>query len=52
MGAPVVHGGALTMPPAILEHRAVLALPDGLPFSVVVETYTAAVLGFTPPSIR
>lgn len=29
---------------AVLEHRAVLTLPDGTPFSTVVETYTAAVL--------
>ena len=34
------------MPPNLLEHRAVLTLPDGTPFSEVVETYTDRVLGF------
>jgi chorismate-pyruvate lyase len=38
--------GELTIPPKLLEQRAVLALPDGTPFSEVVETYTAEVLGF------
>jgi hypothetical protein len=28
----------------VLEHRAILSLPDGTPFSEVVETYTANVL--------
>jgi hypothetical protein len=39
------------MPPKLLEHRAVLTLPDGTPFSEVVETYTDNVLAFpaTPP---
>jgi hypothetical protein len=34
------------MPPRLLEHRAVLTLPDGTPFSEVVETYTSNVLAF------
>ena len=38
--------GELTIPPRLLEHRAVLSLPDGTPFSEVVETYTDQVLGF------
>jgi chorismate-pyruvate lyase len=38
--------GELTIPPRLLEHRAVLSLPDGTPFSEVVETYTAQVLAF------
>lgn len=38
--------GELTVPPRLLEHRAVLSLPDGTPFSEVVETYTDQVLGF------
>jgi hypothetical protein len=45
--------GDATLPPMpvnLLEHRAVLALPDGTPFSEVVETYTANVLGFPVPS--
>jgi chorismate-pyruvate lyase len=37
------------MPAKLLEHRAVLTLPDGTPFSEVVETYTANVLGFPLP---
>jgi hypothetical protein len=39
------------MPSQLLEHRAVLTLPDGTPFSEVVETYTDNVLAFpiTPP---
>jgi hypothetical protein len=34
------------MPSQLLEHRAVLTLPDGTPFSEVVETYTDKVLAF------
>jgi hypothetical protein len=34
------------MPSRLLEHRAVLTLPDGTPFSEVVETYTDQVLAF------
>ena len=37
------------MPANLLEHRAVLTLPDGTPFSEVVESYTANVLGFSAP---
>src|SRR5882762_1347876 len=33
----------LTVPSEVLQHRAVLTLPDGTPFSEVVETYTAGV---------
>jgi hypothetical protein len=33
----------LGVPHAVLEHRAVLTLPDGTPFSEVVETYTGAI---------
>jgi chorismate-pyruvate lyase len=36
----------LLIPPKLLEHRAVLTLPDGTPFSEVVETYTEGVLAF------
>jgi chorismate-pyruvate lyase len=51
IGAPLPgRGGAmLTIPHAVLEHRAVLALPDGSPFSDVVETYTRDVLAFPEP---
>lgn len=36
--------GELRMPSQVLEHRAVLRLSDGTPFSEVVETYTGNVL--------
>lgn len=42
--APDRPGAALAIPPQILQHRAVLATPDGRPFSLVVETYTDQVL--------
>jgi hypothetical protein len=47
-------GADQPMPSKLLEHRAVLTLPDGTPFSEVVETYTDNVLAFqmTPPSAR
>lgn len=41
--------GQLTVPPGVLEHRAVLTMPDGTPFSEVVETYSANVLAFPAP---
>jgi hypothetical protein len=37
---------------ATVEHRAVLTLPDGTPFSEVVETYTGNVLAFESPRWR
>ncbi len=37
------------MPDEVLEHRAVLSLPNGTPFSEVVETYTGNVLAFPAP---
>jgi chorismate-pyruvate lyase len=45
-GGPVARGGAapLQVPDKVLEHRAVLVLPDGIPISEVVETYTGNVL--------
>jgi chorismate-pyruvate lyase len=42
-------GANQPMPPKLLEHRAVLTLPDGTPFSEVVETYTDKVLAFPVP---
>jgi hypothetical protein len=39
----------LTIPPKVLEHRAILTLADGTPFSEVVESYTDNVLGFAAP---
>jgi hypothetical protein len=41
--------GKLVAPAAVLQHRALLTLPDGTPFSEVVETYTGNVLAFAPP---
>jgi chorismate-pyruvate lyase len=46
---PDAGAKALAIPHAVLEHRAVLTLPDGTPFSEVVETYTEQVLAFPPP---
>jgi chorismate-pyruvate lyase len=46
-------GGAMAatlgIPPAVLEHRALLTLPDGTPFSEVIETYMSSILAFPPP---
>ncbi len=42
---------ASPMPPLLLEHRAVLALPDGTPISEVVESYTSNVLAFPVPEL-
>ncbi|MEO7688151.1 MAG: hypothetical protein ABIS51_02620 [Sphingomonas sp.] len=42
-------GEAITIPDHVIEHRAMLRLPDGTPFSEVVEDYTGAVLAFPPP---
>ena len=51
MGAPLPErrGATLTIPHEVLEHRALLKLPDGTPFSEVVETYTGEVLAFPEP---
>ena len=46
---PADSTGPLFAPEYVLEHRAVLMLPDGEPFSEVVETYTGEVLAFPPP---
>jgi chorismate-pyruvate lyase len=52
-GAPLpeVPGATLTIPHDVLEHRAVLTLPDGTPFSQVVETYTSEVFAFPEPRL-
>jgi chorismate-pyruvate lyase len=41
-------GGPLTVPADVLQHRALLTLPDGIPISEVVETYSGNVLAFPP----
>ena len=46
---PPARSQTLAMPPYLLEHRAVLSMPDGTPFSLVVETYTREVLAFAAP---
>lgn len=46
---PAATAGSLPLPPQVLEHRALLALPEGTPISEVVETYTANVLAFAMP---
>lgn len=43
--------GPLGVPDRLLRHRAVLVLPDGTPFSALVETYTGAILDFPAPPI-
>ncbi|NNH57324.1 hypothetical protein HLI01_11145 [Rhizobium laguerreae] len=40
-----------SLPPFLLEHRAVLKLRDGTPFSAVVESYTDNVLDFPVPRL-
>ena len=52
MGAalPDLGAGSLALPAELLQHRAVLTLPDGTPFSEVVETYTSEVLAFPEPA--
>ena len=47
--SPAESGGALIVPSQVLEHRALLTLPDGTPFSEVIETYTDRVLAFPAP---
>jgi hypothetical protein len=44
--------GALVMPEAILEHRAVLYTRDHRPFSEVRETYQRQLLAFPAPEVR
>ena len=40
----------LELPQNLLRHRALLVLPDGMPISEVIETYTSAVLAFPEPA--
>lgn len=48
---PSSTSSTLQIPTEVLEHRAVLTLPDGTPFSTVIETYTDDVLAFPEPPI-
>lgn len=49
MNAASINAAVVPTPAILLEHRAVLTLPDGTPFSEVVESYTAGVLAFPVP---
>jgi chorismate-pyruvate lyase len=42
--------GELNIPAHVLQHTAVLSLPDGTPISALTETYTAEVLAFPEPA--
>ena len=44
------HSGTLDIPPYVLQHTALLSLPDGTPISALTETYTAQVLAFPEPT--
>jgi hypothetical protein len=46
------HSGALDIPPYVLQHTALLSLPNGTPISALTETYTAEVLAFPEPMSR
>jgi chorismate-pyruvate lyase len=43
---PPAAKGVLEIPAEVLEHRAVLSLPDGTPISELVERYTSGVFSF------
>ena len=45
------EAGEACLPEQLLEHRALLTLPDGTPFSEVVETYTSNVLAIPGRSV-
>ena len=46
----MAHAAKLTIPPYVLQHTAVLTLPDGTPISALTETYTSEVLAFAQPA--
>jgi hypothetical protein len=46
---PDAGAKTLAIPHAVLEHQAVLVLPDGTAISEVIETYTEQVLAFPQP---
>lgn len=52
-GAPIPRArhGALAIPEALLEHRALLTRGDGAAISLVIERYQRALLGFAPPRV-
>src|SRR5262245_42464595 len=48
-GPATTPSTTLRIPGEVLQHRAVLTLPDGTPFSTVIETYTDDLLAFPEP---
>ncbi|HEY1750864.1 MAG TPA: hypothetical protein VGG29_06355 [Caulobacteraceae bacterium] len=51
----LLQPGALRVPAAIIRNKALLETPDGTPFSLVVETYSKAILDqgvAAPPRVR
>jgi len=50
-GLPDADARILRVPHEVLQHQAVLVLPDGTPISEVVETYTEEVLAFPQPRL-
>ncbi|KAA3516155.1 hypothetical protein G6L63_07725 [Agrobacterium vitis] len=46
---PPASGNPLSVPDYVLQHKALLSVPDGTPISMVVETYRRDLLDFTPP---
>ncbi|MBB4954690.1 hypothetical protein H4S14_002579 [Agrobacterium vitis] len=54
MGAsiPAASEKPLEIPDHVIQHKALLSLPDGTPISMVVESYTRNVLDFAPPALK
>jgi hypothetical protein len=48
--AAAVHAGKLSIPAYVLQHTAMLTLPDGTPISALTETYTSEVFSFPQPA--
>ncbi|MUO77406.1 hypothetical protein GOZ78_00645 [Agrobacterium vitis] len=48
---PPASGNPLSVPEYVLQHKALLSVPDGTPISMVVETYRRDLLDFTPPKL-
>jgi hypothetical protein len=49
--SPLPDAKTLQIPHEVLQHKAVLVLPDGTPISHVIETYTEQVLAFPQPRV-
>jgi hypothetical protein len=49
---PAPVNGVLEIPAHVLQHRAVLTLPDGTPISTLLETYTSGVFDFAPGALQ